>query len=72
MKYFLPLFITVVETCVYHFNSETEEKFRHYTHEGSHPPKKAKTVVSVAKAMASVFWDSHAIILVDYLEKGKQ
>ena len=34
-------------------------------------PKKAKTVRSAGKDMATVFWDSAGIILVDYLEDRK-
>jgi len=38
---------------------------------GESAPKKAKTVLSAGKAMATVFWDSQGIILIDYLQKGK-
>jgi len=30
-----------------------------------------KTVPSAGKVMATVFWDSQAIILIIYLEKGR-
>ena len=33
--------------------------------------KKAKTVFSAGKVVATVFWDSHGVILIDYLQKGK-
>ena len=33
--------------------------------------KKAKTVPSPEKVMATVFWDSQDIIFTDYLEKGR-
>ncbi len=33
--------------------------------------KKAKTVKSAGKIMATVLWDGHGIILIDYLEQGK-
>ncbi|MCP6497641.1 hypothetical protein NL476_27105, partial [Klebsiella pneumoniae] len=33
--------------------------------------KKAKTIPSAGKVMATVFWDSQRIIFIDYLEKGK-
>ena len=33
--------------------------------------KKAETVLSTEKFMATVFWDSQDVIYVDYLEKGK-
>ena len=39
---------------------------------GKHPDppllKKFKGVSSVGKAMASIFWDSQGLIMVDYLE----
>ena len=38
---------------------------------GESAPKKAKTVPSAGKVMATIFWDSHGIILIDYLQKGK-
>lgn len=37
----------------------------------SPPPKKFKQTASVGKVMASVFWDSEGVIMIDYLEKGK-
>lgn len=33
--------------------------------------KRAKNGPSARKIMATIFWDSHGIILIDYLEKGK-
>lgn len=33
--------------------------------------KKAKTVPSAGKIMATVFSDSHGVVLIDYLEDGK-
>ena len=38
---------------------------------GLPPPKKAKTVLLANKVMASVFWDSKGVILVDHLKRGK-
>ena len=32
-------------------------------------PKKAKSIASAGKVMASVFWDTKGILLIDYLEK---
>ena len=34
-------------------------------------PNKFKGVSSAEKVMASVFWDSHVVIMVDYLEEGR-
>ena len=36
-----------------------------------YPAKKAKTVPSAGKIMATVFWDSQGIIFPDYLEKRR-
>ena len=35
------------------------------------PPNKFKKVSSAGKVMASIFWDSHGVIMVDYLEGGR-
>ncbi|KAF7266923.1 hypothetical protein GWI33_019849 [Rhynchophorus ferrugineus] len=34
-------------------------------------PKRGKTQQSAGKVMASVLWDAHGIIFIDYLEKGR-
>ena len=34
------------------------------------PPKKFKRVHSAGKVMASIFWDSQEIIMIDYLEQA--
>lgn len=34
------------------------------------PPKKFKVSESVGKIMATVFWDTEGILLIDYKEKG--
>ena len=37
---------------------------------GSPPPKKFKRVHSVWKVVASIFWDSQQVIMIDYIEQG--
>ena len=39
-------------------------------HPGSPPPKIPKRVSSAGKVIASIFWDSQGVIMVDYLEEG--
>src|SRR5436190_5083057 len=68
---FLRRLITVDETWIHHFTPETKEQSKQWTAKGEPTPKKAKTVLSAGKVMATVFWDSHGIVLIDYLEKGK-
>ena len=38
--------------------------------EGRAPAKKSKVVESAGKVMATVFWDSKGILLIDYLPRG--
>ena len=63
--------ITVDETWIHHYTPETKIQSKQWTAKGESAPKKAKTVFSAGKVMATVFWDSHGVILIDYLQKGK-
>ena len=63
--------ITVDETWIHHYTPETKIQSKQWTAKGEPAPKKAKTVFSAGKVMATVFWDSHGVILIDYLQKGK-
>jgi hypothetical protein len=38
---------------------------------GGSTPKKAKSIASAGKVMASLFWNAKGILLIDYLEKGR-
>ncbi|GFX30607.1 histone-lysine N-methyltransferase SETMAR [Trichonephila clavipes] len=53
--------ITVDETWIHHYMPKTKIQSKHWTAKGEPAPKKAKTVI----------WDSHGVILIDYLQKGK-
>ena len=64
-------FITVDETWIHWYTTETKSQSKQWVEAGSSAPKKAKTVHSAGKVMATVFWDSSGIIFIDYLEKGK-
>lgn len=63
--------ITVDETWIHHYTPETKNQSKQWVEAGGSAPKKAKTVKSADKVMATVFWDSSGILLIDYLEKGK-
>ena len=64
---FLARFITMDETWVHHYQPETKEQSKHWKHTSCPPLKKAKVVRSAGKVMASVFWDYHGVILIEYL-----
>jgi len=68
---FLRRFITVDETWVHHYTPENKEQSKQWVGKGEPTPKKAKTILSANKIMATVFWDARGIIYIDYLEKGK-
>jgi hypothetical protein len=50
---------------------EMKEESKQWTSPGKQAPKKAKTVPSARKVMATIFRDSKGIIFIDYLEKGR-
>ena len=68
---FLRQFITVDETWIHHYTPETKEQSKQWVEHGGRAPKKAKTVLSAGKVMATVFWDARGVVMIDYLEKGK-
>ena len=68
---FFRRFVTVDETWIHHYTPETKEQSKQWIGTGEAAPKKAKTVKSAGKVMATVFWDARGIILIDYLEKDK-
>ena len=68
---FLRRFITVDETWIHHYTPESKQQSKQWIGPGEPTPKKAKTILSANKVMATVFWDAKGIIFIDYLEKGK-
>lgn len=68
---FLRRYVTVDETWIHYYTPEMKEQSKQWTSPDERAPKKAKTIPSAGKVMATVFWDSKGIILIDYLEKGK-
>lgn len=68
---FFKQLVTVDETWLHYYTPETKLQSMQWMGPGEKPPKKAKTVPSAGKVMATVFWDHKGILLVDYLEKGR-
>jgi len=65
-KEFLRRFVTVDETWIHWYTPETKEQSKQWTSPGEPAPKKAKTVPSAGKVMATVFWDLQGVIYIDY------
>ena len=68
---FLERIITGDETWVYYFEPESKRRSMEWRHPTSPRTKKFKAQNSAGKIMATVFWDSQGVILVDFLPKGE-
>ena len=63
--------VTVDETWLHHFDPENKAQSMAWKHVTSPPPRKFCVVVSARKViMATVFWDTEGIVLIDYLKHG--
>ncbi|GBP76226.1 Pre-mRNA cleavage complex 2 protein Pcf11 [Eumeta japonica] len=62
--------VTVDETWVRQYDPESKQKSLQWTKKGERPPKKFKVQKSASKLMATIFWDSEGVLLIDYLPKG--
>ena len=62
--------VTGDETWLHHWDPDTKKESMQWKHPGSPPPKKIRTQPSASKVMATVFWDSKGIILIDYKPAG--
>lgn len=59
------------ETWIHTYSLGTKLQSQHWCFEGQPPPLKAKVFPSAGKVMATVFWDTEGIVLIDYLPKGQ-
>lgn len=50
----------------------TEKSKKQYTSPGEPALMKAKTILSVGKVMATVFWDSQGVIYIEHPEQYKR
>ena len=62
--------VTGDETWHNHWDPDTKNESMQWKCPGSPPPKKFCTQQSASKVMATVFWDSKGIILIDYKPAG--
>lgn len=64
-------YVTMDETWLRHYTPESNRQSAEWTASDEPNPKRGKTQQSAGKVMASVFWDAHGIIFIDYLQKGQ-
>ncbi|GBP26468.1 Histone-lysine N-methyltransferase SETMAR [Eumeta japonica] len=62
--------VTVDETWVRQYDPESKQESMQWTKKGERPPKKFKVQKSASKLMATIFWDSEGVLLIEYLPKG--
>ncbi|XP_048241256.1 histone-lysine N-methyltransferase SETMAR-like [Haliotis rufescens] len=58
--------VTGDETWIHHWDPETKKDSKQWKNKTSPPPKKFKTQPSAGKIMATVFWDSKGVLMIDY------
>ena len=64
-------YITTDETWFHHYIPESNRQSAEWTAKGEICPKRLKTQMAAGKVLASVFWDAHSILFIDYLKKGR-
>jgi len=65
---FISRFVTIDESWLHHFDPESKAQRMARKHATSPPARKFRVSASV---MATVFWDSEGIVLIDYMEHGR-
>lgn len=63
--------VTGDETWVHYYDPESKQESMQWHKKGTDPPKKFKVTPSAGKVMATVFWDSKGILLIEYKNKGE-
>ena len=63
---FLRRYVTMDETWIHHYTPETKISSSKPTAAGESRPKRPNTQHWAGKVMASVFWDAHGILFIDY------
>jgi len=64
-------FVTMEETCLYHYDPQTKQQSMEWRHSRSPRPKTFRLQKSTEIVLTSIFWDQDGILLIDYLPKGQ-
>ena len=67
-KDFFMRYVTVDKTWIHNYTPERKRSSAEWIANGENRPKRPKTQISGGKVLASVFWDTHGILFIDYLE----
>ena len=66
---FLRRYVRMDETWIHHYTPGSKRSSAEWTAVGEKRPKRPKTQMWADKVMASVFWDAHKVLYIDYLVK---
>ncbi|GFX92222.1 histone-lysine N-methyltransferase SETMAR [Trichonephila clavipes] len=67
---FLERIVTGDETWVSHITPESKRQSMEWCHRNSPVRVKTKRTISTRKVMATVFWDRHGVLLVEFMQQG--
>ena len=62
---------TMDETWIHHYAPEINRQSAEWRAKGQSRPKRPKTLMSAGEVFASIFWDAHGILFIDYLKKRR-
>ena len=68
---FFRRFVAMDETWIHYYTPESKWASAEWLEPHESRPKRPKVQKSAGKVLASVFWDAHGIILIDYLENER-
>jgi hypothetical protein len=64
-NYFLSRLVTMDDTWLHHYDSETKQQSMEWRHSGSPRPKKFRVQKSAGKVLGSIFLDEDVVLLID-------
>ncbi|KFD56277.1 hypothetical protein M513_02732 [Trichuris suis] len=67
---FLRRIVTGDEVWLCHYDPESEQQSRQWKHVNSPRAKRARLEPRLGKILATIFWDTEGILLIDYMEDG--
>ncbi|KFD56762.1 hypothetical protein M513_02439 [Trichuris suis] len=67
---FLQRMVTSDEMWLCHYDHESEQQSRQWKHVNSPRPKRARLEPRLGRILATIFWDTEGILLIDYMEDG--
>ncbi|GIY15411.1 histone-lysine N-methyltransferase SETMAR [Caerostris extrusa] len=70
-QHFIDHIITGDETWLHHFVPTSKKAIMEWKYPESPTAKKFKVTSCAGKVMATIFWDSRGVILIEYLERGQ-